>query len=659
MQGTSSIVRVSAALVLGAASVPFLASPALAAAPVVTSFTPAIAAVDDTITVTGSGLNQLSPAVKVNGVTATITGTPTATSLTFKVPPDTSGGKIVLTNAGGSGTSATDLFVAPPFTATADITGTARTTVSTKNTVSVGAGKKVLRVWDAAVGDRVAVVVENPTPGGCSFEVSVYDASMINLGTADCRRVNMGWQETLVATTVAGTQTLQVSNLSASAGSLDVTIYKIPADANLGTITTDGTPKTVSISNPGQNGYLTFTTTAINQKVSVKTTDASAVFGCCGIKWGIYQADGTKLGSSVGNAYLDGVLLPAIGTYQLRFDPVEAKTGSITAAASIIAADANLGALTLDGVTKTVSISTAGQNGYLTLPGTAGQKIALRTSDVSSTLGSRDLKWGLFTPTGTRLSTSAGAAYADNITLPVTGTYQVRFDPVGTRTGSFTVAAFPVIADLDLGTLTLDGVTRPAALSTAGQNAFFSFAGTAGQRIAVQTTGASASFGCCKLSWGLFTAGGTRLGGATGNGYLNPVSLPSNGTYQLRLDPVENVTGSVTVAAWDVPADVNLGGLTTDGTSKTVSITNSGQNGYLTLSGTSGQKLTIKGSRASSAFGCCYVAWTLKRPDGSAQKRWTSNATGKVTLTATGTYRLYVDPIANRVGSITFAATVS
>ncbi|SDT24484.1 IPT/TIG domain-containing protein [Actinoplanes derwentensis] len=659
MQGTSSIVRVSAALVLGAASVPFLASPAWAAAPAITSFSPANAAVDDTITVTGTGLNQASAVVKVNGITATVTGTPTATSLTFKVPPDTSGGKIALTNVGGTGTSSTDLFIAPPFTTVADISGTARTTVATKLSLSIPAGKKVLRVFDTTVGDRVAVVTENATPGGCTFEAAVYDVGMVNLGTGDCRRVNAGWVETLTPTSITGTQTLQVSNLSASAGSVDVTVVKIPADANLGVLPLDGTTKVATITNPGQNGYLTFTTVAPNQKVSVKTTDASAIFACCGLRWGIYNSAGTKLGSSIGNAYLDGLLLATADTYQLRIDPLDARTGSVTVAASLTPADANLGALTTDGVTKTVSISSPGQNGYLTFSGTAGQKVALRVSDVATSLGVRDLKWGLYGPTGTRLSNSAGNAYADNITLPVTGAYQVRFDPVGTKTGSFTAAAYLLQPDLDLGAITLDGVTKVATISNAGQNGYLSFTGTAGQRIAVQTTAASSVFGCCKLSWGLFTSGGTRLGGATGNGYLNAVTLPSNGTYQVRIDPTESLTGSITVAAWDVPADVNLGGLTTDGTTKTVTISNSGQNGYVTLVGTSGQKLTLKATRASAAFGCCYVAWTLKRPDGTAQKRWTGNATGKVTLSATGTYRIYVDPIAHRIGSITFAATVS
>lgn len=656
----SRFLGASAALVLGASTVPLLSSPAFAAAaPTITSFTPANAAVDDTVTltVTNPDATLANNVVKVNGVTATVTAK-TASTVTIKVPPDTSGGKIVLTTPGGTATSTNDIFIAPPFSTVADMSTTGRVTVAAKTSFSVPAGKKAIRLFDAVAGERFAVVTEGATPGGCSFEVGVWDARLINLGAADCRRVNTGWLETTGNALVTGTQTLVVNNLTASAGAVDVTVVKIPADANLGTLPLDGTTKSVAITSPGQNGYLSFTTTAINQKISVKTTGASAVFGCCGLRWGIYQADGTKLGSSTGNAYLDSVLLPAIGTYQLRFDPLEARTGSVDVTASLIAADANLGALTLDGVTKTVTFGTPGQNGYLTFAGTQGQKVALQTTGASSTFGCCGLKWGLYGPTGSRLGNASGNAYLDAMTLPTTGTYQVRFDPADTKTGSVTVAGYLLQTDADLGTLTLDGTGKTVTINNAGQNGYLSFTGTAGQKVALQATNASATFGR-KVTWGMYTSAGTRLGSATGNAYLNPVTLPANGTYQVRIDPADTRTGSITITGWVVPADISLGALTTDGTPTTVSISNPGQNGYLTFSGTSGQQVTIKASRASSVFGCCGVTWTIKRPDGSTQKRWSGNVTGKLTLTASGTHQIYVDPADIKVGSITFAATVT
>ncbi|WP_430784174.1 IPT/TIG domain-containing protein [Actinoplanes sp. G11-F43] len=660
MQVSSRLFTASAALVLGATTVPLLATPALAAPPpVITSFTPASAAADDTVTLTATNIDlvQANNTVKVNGVNATVTGK-TLTTLTIKVPPDTSGGKIVLTTPGGTGTSATDIFIAPPFSTVAEMSSTARTTVGTKASLSIPAGKKAIQLFDATAGERFAVQTAGATPGGCSFEVGLWDARLVNLGTADCRRVNTGWLETTTVALVTGTQTLVVNNMSTSAGLVDVTVVKIPADANLGTLPLDGTTKAVDITSPGQNGYLSFTTTAINQKISVKATGASATYGCCGMRWGIYRADGTRLGSSTGNAYLDSVLLPSIGTYQLRFDPLDARTGSINVTASLIGADADLGTLALDGTTKTVNFSTPGQNAYLTIAGTTGQKVAIQTTNASTAFGCCGLKWGLYTPTGTRIGGSSGNAYLDKLTLPTTGNYQLRFDPADTKTGSVTVAGYVLQTDADLGALPLTGTPTTATVNTPGQNGYLTFTGTAGQKVALQATNTSATFGK-KVTWGMYTASGTRLGSASGNAYLNPVTLPATGTYQVRIDPADTRTGSITLTGWVVPADIALGTLPTDGTPVTATISTPGQNGYLTFSGTSGQKVTLKASRASTAFGCCGVTWTIKRPDGSTQKRWSGNVTGKFTLTASGTHQVYVDPADVKIGSITFSATVT
>ncbi len=38
--------------------------------------------------------------------------------------------------------------------------------------------------------------------------------------------------------------------------------------------------------------------------------------------------------------------------------------------------------------------------------------------------------------------------------------------------------------------------------------------------------------------------------------YLDTVTLPSNGTYRLAIDPVGSNTGSITTTLYDVPPDV-------------------------------------------------------------------------------------------------------
>lgn len=743
------------------------AAPAHAAgAPVITSFTPAIAAPGDQITLQVTNADPDTNTVLINGVGATLAAK-TASSLTVVVPAGAGGGKLTVTTPGGTATSSADLFVVPSNTAVTDVSGTGRITVGTKTTLSVPAGKAVMRLFDATATDRFAVSAENASPSLCSFDLRLYDARQANSGTASCWG-STGWIDTVAATGVAGARTLVLKNSATTAGTLDVTVWSVTdanlgtlpldntstnvtigtpgqmgylsfagtagqrvsvqasngatgygcceiswgiygadgnlvgskrygnalldpttlprtetyqlrldpndfrtgsitlnawtvaADANLGTLTLDGTAKTVAISTPGQNGYLTFAGTA-GQRVALQVTDPNS-FACCYITWGLYAADGSQVGASrVGNDFLDTVTLPSTGTYQVRLDPADTRTGSVTVAAFTASTDANLGTLALDGTNQTVSISIPGQNGYLSFAGTAGQRVAIQTTNASAGFGCCYVLWGLYAPDGTRVgSQKMGNDYLDATTLPSTGTYQVRLDPSDTRTGSITFAAFSAVTDVNAGALTLDGTTKTVTISNAGQNGYATFAGTAGQRVAIQTTNASAAFGCCYLYWGLYAPDGSQQGWTrVGNDYLDATTLPSTGTYQIRFDPADIRTGSVSVAAWTVAADTALGALTTDGVTKTVTLNNVGQNGYLTFAGTSGQTINITASNASTGLGCCYVYWQIKRADGISIGNGVSNGTTSVKLATTGTFQLYVDPIEWHTGSITFAATIS
>ncbi|MET0422369.1 MAG: IPT/TIG domain-containing protein, partial [Actinoplanes sp.] len=372
-----------------------LVAPAARAAgpPTVASFSPAIVAAGDTVTVLGSNLDPADTKVFVNGVAATVL-TRAAGNLTFTVPAAAGGSRITVTNSAGTVISADDLAVVPSDTTTASVSGTARITAAVKATLSVPAGKTLLRLVDGTDTDRFAVLIESAAPGGCSFDLTLYDPRLAAMGSAVCTSTG-GWLDT-TAVGVAGTRTLAIRNTSASAGTLDVTVLKVPADANLGTLPLDGTAKTVTIGTPGQNGYLTFAGTA-GQRVSVQTSDASAVLLCCSVRWGLYRADGTPVGNSkLGNDYLDTTTLPVTGTYQLRLDPSDSRTGSVTAAAWTVPADLDLGVLPLDGTAKTVTIGTPGQNGYLTFAGTAGQRVTVQTTGASAALLCCYLDWAIF-----------------------------------------------------------------------------------------------------------------------------------------------------------------------------------------------------------------------------------------------------------------------
>ncbi|MBB2947681.1 hypothetical protein FB565_007452 [Actinoplanes lutulentus] len=630
------------------------------AAPSIDSFSPVVVSGGGTVTVQVSNLDAEPAAVSVtiNGAAATVASR-TASSLTVTVPSGVGGGKIAVTTPSGTATSSADLFVLPGRVSAADVGGTGRITVGTKTTLSVPAGKTLVRLFDDLLAERFAVLIEANSPSSCTstFDLRVYDTRLGQTGAVSCFGSN-GQLDTMPPVSVPGVRTLIVKNTSSSAATLDVTIYKVPADADLGTLPLDGTAKTVTISNPGQNGYLSFTGTS-GQRISVQTSSASAGFGCCYVTWGIYSASGTRIGSSkAGNDFLDAVTLPAAGTYQLRIDPAELRTGSITAQAWAFTTDADLGGLTLDGTAKTVTLSEAGRNGYLTFAGTAGQKVVVQATGLSASLSCCFLTWGLYAADGTLVGAlKSGNDFLDTVTLPAAGTYQLRLDPAGVRTGSITVQAWSVTADADLGTLTLDGTAKTVAFTNPGRNGYLSFAGTANQTVTVQASAASAGFGCCYVTWGVYNPDGTRLGSAKSGNDVVQVVLPTAGTYQLRLDPAEARTGTIALAAWTITVDTNFGTLPLDGTAKSVTLSTPGHSGYVSFAGTANQKVSVQVSNASTDL-LFYLNWGVYTSGGTlvGTGRVGNDFLESVTLPSAGTYQVRLAPADGRAGSATLNA---
>jgi hypothetical protein len=84
-----------------------------AGTPTITSFTPTSGPVGQSVTITGTNLDGAT-AVTVNGTAGTITGTPTATSLTFTVGVGSTTGAVRVTAPGGTATGGTFTVTVPP-----------------------------------------------------------------------------------------------------------------------------------------------------------------------------------------------------------------------------------------------------------------------------------------------------------------------------------------------------------------------------------------------------------------------------------------------------------------------------------------------------------------------------------------------------------------
>jgi hypothetical protein len=313
--------------------------------------------------------------------------------------------------------------------------------------------------------------------------------------------------------------------------------------------------------------------------------------------------------------------------------------------------------ITADGTPLTVTTTSAGENARATFSGTDGQRISLDISEVTiGTSGCCSMEVWIAKPDGTQLfkKTLVGrnGAFLNTKTLPSNGTYKIMLDPQGTAKGSATLKLYTVPNNLDVSA-TADGSDNAVTIGTPGQNAQFSFSGTAGQRVAVDLPDVMSN---AKVS--IRKPDGTNLlspVAVTDGAFLGPKTLPANGTYKVFLDPQGNSTGDATVRVHTVPANLT-GTIVPDGPAQTVSLA-PGQNATLTFTGTAGQRVSLNMTDVTIANS----EVSLVKPDGS---KWQLTVNGsEVTpgqafldsknLPANGTYKVVVNPRFGGEGDMT------
>jgi len=128
---------------------------------------------------------------------------------------------------------------------------------------------------------------------------------------------------------VTGTHSIFVDPYQSNTGSVTLTLYDVPADANTST-TVNASAVGLSTTVPGQNAFVTFSGTA-SQQVTVRITNNT--MGTVTVK--LLKPDGTQLTSSVQNSSsfnLSAQTLPTTGTYKVTVDPNSTNTGSISVA---------------------------------------------------------------------------------------------------------------------------------------------------------------------------------------------------------------------------------------------------------------------------------------------------------------------------------------
>lgn len=220
-------------------------------------------------------------------------------------------------------------------------------------------------------------------------------------------------------------------------GSATFKLFFVPNDVD-GVIAPGGAAVKLTTSVPGQGGVLSFTGIAA-QKISMNVTAIASSLGCT--KFSIVKPDGsnqlaptTACGATF---FADAATLPLGGIYTVIMNPSAAGTGSATFALYEVL-DAS-GAILVGAAPTPVSITVPGQNVDLSFSGSEGQKITVRIT--GNTVGCQ--VYSLRRPDGSVQASTTSCSANVNMaqqTLAASGSYSIRMDPSGAKTGNFNVA---------------------------------------------------------------------------------------------------------------------------------------------------------------------------------------------------------------------------
>jgi YD repeat-containing protein len=436
----------------------------------------------------------------------------------------------------------------------------------------------------------------------------------------------------LTVTVPSGATTGTIGVTSPSGSTTSATSFTVGA-SNAPTITSF-TPTTATAGTAITISGTNFTTTLQNNRLKLNLTPTYALSG----------TTSTSLSTTVPSAAGSGRITVAtpngtvISTADLFVPP-----------SPYVATDVQYTNRMAYGDSRSVAITTSGKIGLVVFDAPAGRRTSVKAvpgpnSDVS-----------VAGPSGTGLASRAtgiSTVLVEPGQLPTAGTYTVRVDPVLTATGTVTITLYEVPADVT-GTFTLSsaGNQKTAVITTPGQNARFTFAGTTGQRIALSLSGPNGTVSIRNASDTSLASASPGIFGS----FIEPVTLATTETHSVFADALEEKTGTYTLTLYDVPAD-STGTMTINGGTVVMPLT-PGQNGSRTFNGTNGQQVTV---RITNNIANTVV--TLLRPDGtsmtSSSSIWSSFNLAQQTLPVTGTYTVTVNPPGTNSGAnFTLAVT--
>jgi hypothetical protein len=316
-------------------------------------------------------------------------------------------------------------------------------------TVGTGVPGQNARVTFAGVaGRRISLKLTNVTIGtsaSSSAKVSVLNPSGTALVAPAYFGRNGGFVD-VKALPTTGTYTILVDPQSNAVGNATLTLYDVPPDPVV-PIVAGGASASTATTVPGQNARFTFSGVA-GGRISVKLTNVTiGSSGSSSSKVSVLNPNGTTLVAAAffgtNGGFVDAKNLPSTGTYKIVIDPQSTAVGGVTATLYDVPPD-DTATLAINGSAATFSMSVPGQNGRATFTGAAGQRVALRLTNVTiGTSSSSSAKVSVKNPSGTNLLAPTFFGTSGKtvvVTLPTAGTYTVVIDPQAANMGGATLS---------------------------------------------------------------------------------------------------------------------------------------------------------------------------------------------------------------------------
>ena len=333
-------------------------------------------------------------------------------------------------------------------------------------------------------------------------------------------------------------------------GSLSLSLS---ADAAV-SLAVDGASVPVALGRPGQRARAAFTAPAggaLGFALTGVSLNKPASIRLIGPSGGSGDYVGTVSSNSDDVFYLKNLTPNA--AYTLVVTPQDAGSGNATLWLS-----APVAAGTLTTAPKTAAVTRPGQRLEFVFDAAAGDGTIVALTGV--TLGSGQ---AFHVAPGTSTETTAAYINSDTATadllapLPA-GTHRIIVQPSDPKTGAVTAALVPDAAG---GALSVGGAKKPAAISTAGQNAHYTFAGTTGQKLRLVLDAPP-------YYWYLTVTSpnGTKLVDDRSLSstalYTDLPALPATGTYTIAVNPWSLRTGTWNVGLTTTPAPLAAAGKT-------------------------------------------------------------------------------------------------